>query len=86
MAAADTTRSVVNVAASTSLGAKTKRHSSELAAKQSIAAAVNISVRKGIPLIRVGTAPRCMSACGSDCRAALVDVLGGSGGVISDAR
>jgi len=27
-----------------------------------------------------------MSACGSECRAALVDVLGDSGGVISDAR
>jgi hypothetical protein len=57
IAAADATRSVVNVAASTSLGAKAKRHSSELAAKQTIAAAANIRIRGGIPAVRPATDP-----------------------------
>src|SRR5262245_24443910 len=57
MAAPDPTRSVVNVAASTSRGAKAKRQSSELAAKQSIAAAVSTRVGKGIPPFGAGTGP-----------------------------
>ena len=60
MAAADSTRTVVNVAASMSLGAKAKRHSSELAAKQSIAAAVSIRVLGGNPCVLAGAGFRCM--------------------------
>ncbi len=53
-------RRLVNVAASTSPGARAKRHSNELAAKHSIAAAVSIKVRSDVPVVGAGAGLRCM--------------------------
>src|SRR4051794_3531492 len=54
MAAAETTRTLVNVAASTSLGPRAKRHSIELAEKQSIAAVVSVNIFSRVSVVWAG--------------------------------
>src|SRR5580704_1503438 len=84
IAAAEITRTVVNVAASMRAGASANRHRIELAAKHTIAAAVSVISRKRI---LCATGPRAtirLSSRGRSYRP--LDAVGETRGVVGDTR